>query len=166
MDWETAYRNHQPAVFGYLYHRTSGNTELARDLAQDVFVRAMRCEAQFRYDDGRGIGPWLTTIARNLLLDHFKSGPARREVLHDDLHDLDRAVASTEDLVIADLDADGVLAAVAGLLPEQREAMVLQYWGRWSDAQIGDRLGREVGAVKMLKHRARLNLRRRLAAVA
>jgi RNA polymerase sigma-70 factor (ECF subfamily) len=166
MDWDQAYRAHQADVFGYLYNRTGGDAELSRDLTQDVFVRAMHYEGRFTYDDGRGVGPWLTTIARNLLFDHFRSSQVRREIAHDDMHDLDGATASTEDQVLATLDCAGVLEAVARLLPEQREALVLHYWGRWSDAQIGRRLDRSADAVKMLKHRARRSLRRRLEAVA
>lgn len=167
MDWDKAYRAHQGEVFGYIYRRTSGNTDLARDLTQDVFVRAMRYEAQYRYDDGRGVGPWLMTIARNIVADHYKRSSTHREALVPEFFDEWVEVAPAAEVeVFAALDGTAMRRAVERLIPHQREAVVLQYWGRWSNEQISEHMGLNVGAVKTLTYRARRTLQRRLQAVA
>lgn len=166
MDWDQLYREHQDAVFGFLYRKTSGNTDLARDLTQDVFVRALRSQHTFT-DRGPGVLPWLFTIARNLVYDHYRSPRLQREALVEDIFDEWAPVtAGVDGEVLSHLDSAGVRSAVARLLPDQREAIVLQYWGDWSDDQISRRLNRRRGAVKTLKVRARGELRRRLGAVA
>jgi RNA polymerase sigma-70 factor (ECF subfamily) len=165
MDWEQAYRDHHTDVFRYLYGRCGRSRELARDLAQDVFVRGMRSERLFRYDDGRGVLPWLLTIARNLLADHFRRATHRPETLVAEVLD-ETAVPSAESLALDGLDAAVVLAAVARLEPEAREAIVLSYWGGWPDARIGERLGMNPRTVITRRYRARQALKPRLAEVA
>lgn len=164
MDWDQAYRQHHREVFAHLYRRTSGNKELARDLTQDVFLRAMRSERQFS-DHGRGLMPWLTTIAQNLLADHWKSPKRHREDLVEELPD-DRAVRSAEADALDRLRTVEVMQAVARLDPEQRDPIVLSYWGRWTDERIGQLLGVPARTVNTRRYRARQHLRNRLAGVA
>lgn len=164
MDWDKAYRDHHAEVFAHLYHRSRGNTELARDLAQDVFVRAMRAERQFT-DGGRGLMPWLTTIAQNLLADHWKRASTQREALVDEFHD-DSMVPSAEAAVIEQWRAETVMAAVARLDEPQRDAVVLSYWGRWPDERIARLTGVSPRTVNTRRWRAREVLRRQLAEVA
>lgn len=165
MDWDAAYRQHHGDVFAMLYRRTSGNRELARDLAQDTFVRAIKGAHAFT-DTGRGIGPWLMTIAGNLLRDHWKSSRFHLEHVTDDLRAADRELVSAEEEMLERLHSAEVMRAVARLAPEQREAMVLYYWGRWSDERIGQRLGVNQRTVLTRRYRARQALKPRLAELA
>jgi RNA polymerase sigma-70 factor (ECF subfamily) len=164
MDWEKAYRDHHREIFAHLYRRSGGNTELARDLTQDVFVRAMRSEKQFS-DHGRGLMPWLTTIAQNLLADYWKSPKRHREDLVEELPD-DRTVRSAEADALERLRAAEVMRAVARLDPEQRDPIVLSYWGCMPDEQIGRLLGVNTRTVNTRRYRGRQHLRYRLAEVA
>jgi RNA polymerase sigma-70 factor (ECF subfamily) len=166
MDWEQAYRDNQPEVFAFLYTRCGRNAALAEDLTQDTFVRAIRAQKQFT-DDGRGVIPWLTTIARNLLADHFKSHRARRDVTVESLlDDWTEAEPAAEAAVMEQLTAETVMRAVGRLNPDQREAVVLSYWGRWPDERIGRLTGVTARTVNTRRFRAREILRRRLAEVA
>lgn len=165
MDWDKAYRQHHGEVFRWLCWHASGNRELAADLTQDVFARAIRNEHGFRYDDGRGVAPWLMTIARNTLADHFKRHSTQRETLVAEFFDGDM-VPSAETEALEALASRTVLRAVAGLNPQQREAVVLSYWGRMRDKDIAAVVGSGDKAVKLLRFRARQNLRGELAGVA
>lgn len=161
MDWDQAYRTHHAEVFRYLYYRT-GNRELAADLTHDVFVRAIKAQDRFT-DDGRGLGPWLATIARNLLVDHYRAPRRQREDLVDTIADDQLTQPSAESAVLTTVD---VLRAVAGLEVEQREAVLLSYWADLPDAQIAARMGCNTRTVNTRRYRAREVLRRRLAGVA
>lgn len=166
MDWDKAYRDHHPEVFAHLYKRTSGNKELARDLAQDVFVRAIRYERHFT-DRGDGVMPWLTTIAQHLLVDHWKRSSTQREVPTAEFHDdWTQLVASAEADALEQITSERVLRAVARLDEQQRDAVVLSYWGRWSDGEIAARMGCRRGTVNTRRFRAREILRRQLQGVA
>lgn len=167
IDWARVYADHYDRVFAVVYRRSGGNRQLAEDLTQDCFIRAIRAERQWT-DEGRGIGPWLSVIARNLLFDHFKSSRYQREVPTEDMLDADlRADESVEEIVLRRAEFAGlpdVVAAMAKLTPQQAEALYLQFWEDWPNERIADRLGRQVGAVKMLQFRARKTLARQLAA--
>jgi RNA polymerase sigma-70 factor (sigma-E family) len=60
----------------------------------------------------------------------------------------------------AELGADHLLDAVRRLPEKQRTALVLRYWGGWSEAEIAEALGCRPGTVKSLSSRALDRLRR------
>src|SRR5262245_40612431 len=71
------YDRYFDTVFRFVYFRV-GNRQLAEDLTADTFLRALKRIGSFTWQ-GRDLGAWLVTIARNLVADHFKSGRYRLE---------------------------------------------------------------------------------------
>ena len=65
------YDLYAPPVHRYLLHRL-GDRTLAEDLTSETFVRALRRIDSLTFQ-GRDVGAWLVTIARNLVLYHVKS---------------------------------------------------------------------------------------------
>lgn len=63
--WHNAYRNHAPAVLAYLKSRT--RPELAEDLLQETFVRAIRAD-----EIPDRVRPYLLTIAHNLMINTYR----------------------------------------------------------------------------------------------
>ena len=64
-------------VFRYVLFRM-GDRTLAEDVTQETFLRALRRISSVSYQ-GRDIGAWFVTIARNLIFDHVKSSRYRLE---------------------------------------------------------------------------------------
>ncbi|MGW1620540.1 sigma-70 family RNA polymerase sigma factor [Streptomyces sp. NPDC002172] len=154
------YARYQPQIYAYLWRRTH-DRQLSEDLTSDVFVRALDRISTFTWR-GSDIGAWLNTIARNLLLDYFKSSRFRREWPIADLHDHDQAVGDigdhvTEHMVRADVLAE-LRKALAGLTPDQWECLWLRYWHDLPFDEIGRRMDRTTWAAKILKQRALRNL--------
>jgi RNA polymerase sigma-70 factor, ECF subfamily len=157
------YRLHQPTIHRYIARRVH-NRDLADDLTQDVFVRAIRALPGFQWT-GRPVEAWLTTIARNLIADHAKRAATQREIPVDDPATLRHpAVPGVEEQVLAGLDGRPVRVAVAALRQAWREVLVLDHWAGLSDRQIAARMGRSGGAVRTLKCRAAAAVRASLAA--
>ncbi len=77
------YDHYQPSVYRFLYYRTR-SVALAEDLTSETFFRALRNMNSFRWQ-GRDLGAWLMTIARNLTTDHFKAGRTRLELTTEDM---------------------------------------------------------------------------------
>ncbi|MEU8480344.1 sigma-70 family RNA polymerase sigma factor [Streptomyces hygroscopicus] len=155
------YVRYRTQIYTYLLRRTH-NRELSEDLTGDVFVRALDRIGTFTWR-GRDAGAWLTTIARNLLLDHYKSSRNRREIPTADMHDRDLNVEDigeqvTDYLARADLITE-LHNALTELSPDQRECLRLRYWHDLPFDEIGRRMDRSVYAAKMLKERALRNLR-------
>jgi len=150
------YDHYSPAVYRFVYYRVSSRT-LAEDLTSDTFFRALRSMSSFQWQ-GKDFGAWLTTIARNLVVDHFKAGRTRLETATEDLADRREASDSPEEEVLAALTGEVLHEAIAKLPPEQRECIVLRFLNGCSIAETAKSLGRSDGAIKQLQLRAVRNL--------
>jgi RNA polymerase sigma-70 factor (ECF subfamily) len=150
---------HQRVVYGYLRARLLNPTD-ADDLCQDVF---MRCYAsRIRFDTEQMIRPWLIGIARNVLREHVRRVTRRKEVAWTGLClELDSLIGDDqpEEGLYDDLIAQ-LPACMENLGPSARNALNMHYAEQLKIAEIGDRLHRSVGAVKLLMYRARQTLRR------
>src|SRR5262249_44589004 len=82
------YDRYMDTVFRFIYFR-AGSRPLPEALTADTFLRALKRIGSFTWQ-GRDLGAWLVTIARNLVADHFKSGRYRLEVTTGDVLDADR----------------------------------------------------------------------------
>jgi RNA polymerase sigma-70 factor (ECF subfamily) len=146
------YDSYVDQVYRYLYYRV-GTHALAEDLTSETFLRALRRIDSFSWQ-GRDIGAWFVTIARNLVTDHFKSSRFRLEVATADMLDADRADDGIEGEVLERLDNQALLGAVQKLKPEQQECVVLRFLQGLSVAETARVMSRSEGAVKQLQLRA------------
>src|SRR5213592_2387940 len=121
------YDRYVDQVYRYIAYRV-GSTQLAEDLTSETFLRALRRITSFTWQ-GRDVGAWFVTIARNLIADHFKSGRYRMEVATSDLVEAgaDRSEAGPEDEVLAGLTNATLLEAVKALNAEQQECVALRF---------------------------------------
>jgi RNA polymerase sigma-70 factor, ECF subfamily len=150
------YDHYSPAVYRFVYYRVSTRT-LAEDLTSETFFRALRSMASFQWQ-GKDFGAWLTTIARNLIVDHFKSGRTRLETSTDDFSDRRETSESPEEEVLAALTNEVLRESLAKLPKEQHECIVLRFLNGYSIAETAQSLGRSEGAIKQLQLRAVRNL--------
>lgn len=146
------YDRYVDQVYRYLYYRL-GSHPLAEDLTSETFLRALRRIDSFSWQ-GRDIGAWFVTIARNLVADHFKSSRFRLEVSTGDILDADRADDGIEDQVLERLENAALLEAVRQLKPEQQECIVLRFLQGLSVAETAAVMRRSDGAIKQLQLRA------------
>lgn len=140
------------SIYRYLYYRV-GSHALAEDLTSETFVRALRRIDTFTWQ-GKDIGAWFVTIARNLVTDNVKSSRFRLEVTTADMLDADRADEGIEDEVLGRLQSAELLDAVRQLKPEQQECIVLRFLQGLSVAETAQVMKRSQGAVKQLQLRA------------
>ncbi|MBB5871467.1 RNA polymerase sigma-70 factor (ECF subfamily) [Allocatelliglobosispora scoriae] len=150
------YDRYVDTVFRFIYFRV-GNRPLAEDLTSDTFLRALKRIGSFTWQ-GRDLGAWLVTIARNLVADHFKSGRYRLEVTTGDVLDADREdrgpEGSPEAAVVDHITNVALLTAVKQLNPEQQECIVLRFLQGFSVAETAQAMGKNEGAIKALQYRA------------
>jgi RNA polymerase sigma-70 factor, ECF subfamily len=158
------YDRYMDTVFRFIYFRV-GNRPLAEDLTSDTFLRALKRIGSFTWQ-GRDLGAWLVTIARNLVADHFKSGRYRLEVTTGDVLDAeqaDRGPEGSPELAVVDhITNVALLAAVKQLNPEQQECIVLRFLHGFSVAETAQAMGKNEGAIKALQYRAVRALQRLL----
>ena len=146
------YDRYVDVVHRYAYARL-GDRTLAEDVTSETFLRALRRIGSVSYR-GRDVGAWFVTIARNLVLDHLKSGRNRYEVVSGDPLDTDRSTEGPEPAVLRRLSAEELLRCVRQLPPDQQECVVLRFLQGLSVAETATVMRRNAGAVKALQHRA------------
>jgi RNA polymerase sigma factor (sigma-70 family) len=170
--WEEIVERYHRRIYNICY-RFAGSAEDAQDLTQDVFIKMYR--TLNTYDVGRGaFMTWVTTITRNLLVDHF------RKSKHDRMTDSLDAPASAheEAMPLSDRIEDKALPpdarvqsretgetvhqALQKLSPELREAVVLRDLQDMDYREIATVLKVPEGTVKSRINRGRAELARLL----
>ncbi len=152
MDWAEVYRNTYPDLVRFLYHKV-WDADRARDLAQEVFVRALRHQP----DQPRS---WLYTVAANLARDEARGAIRRRK--HLALLKSERQVEGpARDEPVERMErerrADLVRQALDRLTDRDREALLLWQAGL-SYTEIAEQTGLARGAVGTTLSRARKRL--------
>jgi RNA polymerase sigma-70 factor (ECF subfamily) len=139
-------------IFRFIYYRVN-DRQLAEDFTSETFLRALRRISTISYQ-GRDIGAWFMTIARNIVFDHTKSARFRLELTTGEDLDGAETEASPETAVLAHLTNTRLLSAVNELGDEQKECIVLRFLQGLSVAETAAVMGKNDGAIKALQHRA------------
>jgi RNA polymerase sigma-70 factor, ECF subfamily len=160
-EFSDLYRAHLRDVYSYSYYRI-GNHHDAEDLTEQTFLQAYRHFARARAEsNGRPLRPWLIRIAHNLAANYHRDRSRRPQT-----HLEDAAVISaphgTEQIVEEREEVQAVLAGVAGLPEDRREALIMRFAIGMDNREIARALGRSEGATKVLIHRAIKQLEERL----
>lgn len=137
-----------PVVYGYFFRRVGGSAAVAADLTQETFVSAVRTLR--RGAEVETPMPWIMSIARRRLVDHFRTNSrsaqptAVRQIPLDD--------GST---TAAEARLDEALHALS---PDHRLVLILRYVDDLSVADVATELGRSVRATESILVRARAAL--------
>lgn len=146
-----------PELFRYAY-RLLGDGQLAEDVVAETFSRLLTAIRN-------GGGPevylraYLYRVAHNLAMDHHRRTPAVPLEEGDPRLTVD-APADPADL----REQQAARRALWDLTPEQRQVIVLKFYQGLSNEEVAAAVGKPVGAVKSLQHRALDSLRRLLSA--
>lgn len=151
-------RAFQGQLYAYIL-RLSGRPEVAEDIVQEAFVRALT--NLDRFDDRYRFSTWLFTIARRLYINsRQKLKPMYESELVGSIGgDGARPDSGTIDDEVAGNARDEIQRALLHLPPDQREVVVLFHQFDWSIAQIAGHMGMPEGTVKSHLHRGRRRLR-------
>ena len=139
-------------VFRFVLFRT-GDRDAGRGHHPETFVRALRRITSVSYQ-GRDIGAWFVTIARNLIFDHVKSSRYRLEQTTSEIVELSPSTARPRTAGAGRGDTEELLRCVAKLNPDQQECISLRFLQGLSVAETAKIMDRNEGAVKALQHRA------------
>jgi RNA polymerase sigma-70 factor (TIGR02952 family) len=152
------YDRYVDLVYRFVYYRV-GTHALAEDLTSETFLRALRRMSLFTWQ-GKDFGAWLVTIARNIVLDHFKSSRYRLEICTAELLETGRWEEGPEGAVLDSFTHRALFSAVRQLGSEQRECVVLRFLHGLSVAETAEVMGKNTGAIKALQYRATRSLAR------
>ena len=150
--WRTWYDECADALYAYIAWRCGGLRDVADEVAQDVWLTAVRRLPTFDPSNGSFLG-WLRGIAARVLANRFRRD-RRREGLA-----LHRPLQASSDAMIERERAERV-AAVLAAMPDNYEAVLrAKYLDALPVAAIADGLGLSEKAVESLLSRARAAFR-------
>ena len=152
---EKMYEAYYMRVYSYAV-TISGSRELAEEITQETFYRAMTKSASFRKEADEVT--WLCTIAKNLLCDEKrrqkKTGPIPEDV---------EAGGKSIEQIAADRDSSfRVHLALHALEEPYREIFELRVFGELGFRDIGTIFGKTENWARVTYHRARLKLQERM----
>jgi RNA polymerase sigma-70 factor (ECF subfamily) len=170
--WEEIVQRYHRRIYNICY-RFAGSADDAQDLTQDVFIKMYRTLKSYDLERGAFM-TWVTTITRNLLVDHFRK--TKQERMTDSL---DSVASEHEDaLPLGEQIADKgqppdarmqsretgktVHMALQKLSPELREAVILRDLQDMDYKEIATVLKVPEGTVKSRINRGRAELARLL----
>ncbi|MFY9905829.1 MAG: sigma-70 family RNA polymerase sigma factor [Terriglobales bacterium] len=170
--WEEIVQRYHRRIYNVCY-RFAGDAENAQDLTQEVFIKMYR--TLNTYDSGKGaFMTWVTTITRNLLVDHFRKSKGDRVTDsldstasdHEDAQPLSERIADRApppDATVQSREArEMVHLALQKLSPELREAVILRDLQDMDYREIATALRVPEGTVKSRINRGRAELARLL----
>ena len=159
--YERLYRSLAPAVAGYLRVQGAADPE---DLTSEVFERAFSNVGRFQGGEAQ-FRSWVFTIAHNCLTDERRRAARRPVRVEGDIADVAPAKLPTgdaEDDAVRRLATERVRRVCEGLVPDQRDVLLLRMLAGLTVEEIAEALGKTPGAVKALQRRGLAAIRRQM----
>ncbi|MBO9626324.1 MAG: ECF RNA polymerase sigma factor SigK [Microbacterium sp.] len=147
MAFAELYRSLSPRVFGLIL-RVLVNRAQSEEVLQEVFLEIWQSASRFAPNRGQG-RTWVMTIAHRRAVDRVRASQssADRDVKAG-LRDIGVAHDSVAEHVELGIEGERVVDALSGLPEAQREAIVLAYYGGYSQNEIAVLLGAPLGTIK------------------
>lgn len=155
---------HKNRIFNYIYNMVK-DEDLANDIFQETFVKAITTIKQGRYNADGKFGSWVSRIAHNAVIDHFRQEKTQGTVSTDDaeydiLNRRDLAEDTIEDIIIDQSIRDDIRALIQSLPDEQRQVLVMRYYQNLSFKEIAEKTGVSINTALGRMRYAIMNLRR------
>jgi len=151
-------------LFSYIYFIVR-NTELTEDIFQEAFVKAILTIKQGRYKENGKFPAWLTRIAHNLIIDHFRQEKNENVISNDEsdvdlLNNINLSESTIERQIIETQIMDDVRELIKLLPDNQQEVVYLRFYKNLSFKEIAEMTGASINTALGRMRYAILNLRR------
>lgn len=155
---------YEKRLYSYILYFVRNN-DVADDLFQETFVKAIVTIKHGRYTETGKFSAWLTRIAHNLIVDQFRDEKNENTVSNDEVTtDLFNNTSLAETCVETRLISDETLTDVKGLISElpnaQREVLYMRFYHDMSFKEIAQVTGVSINTALGRMRYALLNMRR------
>ena len=155
---------HKTSIYNYIYF-TVRNNDLADDIFQETFVKAIVMLKQGRYTETGKFKAWVTRIAHNLIIDYYRQEKNDKTISNDDvevdiLNDIRLCDSNVEDDMIQSQVLSDVRKLVTFLPENQREVLEMRFYQDLSFKEIADLTGVSINTALGRMRYAILNMRR------
>ncbi len=157
-------RRHQNKLYSYIF-KVVKNEDVANDIFQDSFVKAIMTIKQGRYAATGKFAAWISRIAHNLIIDHFRQEKSENQQSADienvDIFNKKELSDGTiEDFMIEQQTLDNVRELIARLPEQQQEVLQLRFYKDLSFKEIAELTNVSINTALGRMRYALINLRR------
>lgn len=162
--FDTLLNRYQNRLYSYIYFIVK-SSELAEDIFQETFVKAIMTIKQGRYTENGKFPAWLTRIAHNLIIDNYRQEKNENVVSNDNsevdlLNDISLSEGTIEMEIINEQIHNDVRYLVKLLPDNQREVVNMRFYQDLSFKEIAEVTGVSINTALGRMRYAILNLRR------
>ncbi|MBX2961459.1 MAG: sigma-70 family RNA polymerase sigma factor [Cyclobacteriaceae bacterium] len=163
--FETLLHRHKSRLYTAIYLIVR-DRYVAEDLLQETFIKAINTIRGDRYNEEGKFLPWISRIAHNLAIDHFRKKKRYPEIVLEDgsrlFNSIDFAEESLESRQIM-LDNKSRLRGLIKELPtEQKQVLIMRHYLKMSFQEIADRTGVSINTALGRMRYALINLRKKM----
>ncbi|MCM1070268.1 MAG: sigma-70 family RNA polymerase sigma factor [[Clostridium] fimetarium] len=162
--FDTLLRRHQQRVFTYILNIVK-NKDIADDIFQETFVKAITTIKQGRYTESGKFSAWLMRIAHNIIIDYFRQEKSENTMSADQeetdvLNRRDLSEENIEDLLVTSQIHTDVRRIMESLPEAQREVLDMRFYRNMSFKEIAEATGVSINTALGRMRYAVLNMRR------
>ncbi|HYG20268.1 MAG TPA: sigma-70 family RNA polymerase sigma factor [Ohtaekwangia sp.] len=171
------YQNGNEEAFEMLLHRHKSkiytaiylivkDRYTAEDLLQETFIKAINTIRGGRYNEEGKFQPWISRIAHNLAIDHFRKNKRYPEIILEDgsrvFNSMEFAEESMEDKQVMQDTRKRMRAFIKELPTEQKQVLIMRHYLQMSFQEIADRTGVSINTALGRMRYALINLRKKM----
>jgi RNA polymerase sigma factor (sigma-70 family) len=139
----------------------------AEDLLQETFVKAINTIRGGRYNEEGKFMPWISRIAHNLAIDHFRKEKRYPEVVLEDgshlFNSMEFSEASAESKQVFKETRSKLRDYIKELPTEQKHVLIMRHYLQMSFQEIADRTGVSINTALGRMRYALINLRKKMS---
>lgn len=152
MDMKKVCEEYYQTVYGYLVSITGGNIDLAEELTQETFYRAIKASGKFRGECK--MSTWLCQIAKYAFYQHLDKKKRRKEVSMDDAIEV-AAEQQIEKEYISNEQKLEIYKKIQRLESPTKDVLMLRLSGELSFKEIGEILGKSENWARVTFYRGK-----------
>jgi len=154
---------HKDRIYNYIAFVTK-NESLTDDIFQETFIKVVVCLQKGAYSETGKFGAWLSRIAHNLIIDHYRKLSYENTFSNDDseydlLNDTKLCEDSIEDDLIREQQLKDVVALLDFLPENQREVVRMRFYEDLSFNEIAEKTGVSINTALGRMRYALINLK-------
>jgi RNA polymerase sigma-70 factor (ECF subfamily) len=151
-------------IYSYIYFIVR-NREMAEDIFQETFVKAIITIKQGRYTENGKFRAWINRIAHNLIIDNYRQEKNEQTISNDEcevdlLNNYKLSDGTIEDEIVKEQILSDVKKLINYLPANQKEVLILRYYQDLSFKEIADITGVSINTALGRMRYAILNMRR------
>jgi RNA polymerase sigma-70 factor (ECF subfamily) len=156
------YERYAQTIFRFVYSRLDNRLD-AEDLTEEIFVRVWRSLPDYR-EQGAPFVSYLFQVSRNAVIDFYRRSRQTRQTLsvENQIVDVVDERPDPAESFAAGVEHKELRAVLAKLHEEYRVVLELRFLSNLSPDETAQVMGKSIGAIRVLQHRALAALRKLL----